>query len=111
MTRLKPESLRPIVDAANDLAPDQNAILNEGSRVAKLFEDGHLQEINFEQVSKLMMELCIMAYNGADCIQGISRWMQTNEPKAWRNLVRHLNAVRAQNAQEDALSPKIKVGP
>lgn len=111
MPRLKPESLRPIVDAASALAPDQNALLNEGMRVANLFMEGHIQEIDFEQAGKLMQELCMMAYNGADGIQTVSRWMQANEQKAWRNLVRHMAAIRAQNAREDALNPKIQVGP
>ncbi len=94
--RLVPEApIRPMVPMAAALAPDQNAILAEGARVAALFREGHLQEINFPQVGALMMELCNLAYNGADSIQMISHYMSTNEQKAWKNFLRHLGKIRA----------------
>ncbi len=109
--RLKPEApIRPMVAAAAALAPDQNALLSEGARVALLFKEGHLQEINFPEVGVLMMELCNMAYNGADSIQMISHFMATNEQKAWRNFCRHLAQIRSQALPPDEKTVRVKVG-
>ncbi len=109
---LKPdEPIRPPVNAVSALAPDQNALLVEGMRVASLFLEGHLQEMNFKEVGVLMTELCTMAYNGVDSITTITHFMATNEQKAWRNFLRHLDRLRTQVAHEAAQTPKIEVAP
>lgn len=86
------------VPALQGVRKDLNGLVQEGSRVGQLMANGMLQELNFQQVGLLMLELTEAAYNGADGLTHTHGWMQKHEPKVWKKFLAHLQMIRAQNA-------------
>lgn len=89
---------KPPVPALQGVRKDLNGLILEGARVGDLLAKGMLQELNFQQVGLLMLELTEAAYNGADGLTHTHGWMQKHDPKLWRKFLAHLQGIRAENA-------------